>query len=379
MISFDVRKKMDIYSVPMLISGILCILLAVVTWLFRRRESINRVFSLFTLAVAVDSFTFFTWYQFGSTENIDTWMRITFTAGFLVPAALILFFTTFTGFHQRLGSRVLGIKVKYFRLFTLLIILACMLLTQLTDLLLRVTDNPEHIWDLEFGPVGQFVFPFFAVIFVYLFAMAFKGRKISDSKPQKRFILLLSVGTAAWILFGYGGALFFPMSSKAWNASTYLGTALMAVFFFVAIVNYQSDKVHELNINLERKVEDRTLELQQKNTELEETLDKLTHMQQQVIMQEKMATLGQLVAGLAHEINTPISAIRSLNDTKSKAAAKLRSALDKMAPDSTGKGHEVQKAMDVISNADESISQGTDRLHEIRQSDVLQILKSSHK
>jgi hypothetical protein len=98
--------------------------------------------------------------------------------------------------------------------------------------------------------------------------MAFKGSRITDNKPQKHFILLLTVGTAMWILFGYASALIFPISSQALNSTNYLGTALMAIFYFVAIVNYQSDQVHELNIILERKVEDRTQEIRQKTQNL---------------------------------------------------------------------------------------------------------------
>ncbi len=67
---------MNIFYVPALISGILCALLSVITWLFRRRENINRVFAFFTLALALDSFGYFLWFQFGSIEHINTWMRI---------------------------------------------------------------------------------------------------------------------------------------------------------------------------------------------------------------------------------------------------------------------------------------------------------------
>lgn len=356
---------MNIYIVPMLISGILCTVLSVVTWLFRRRENINRVFSFFTLTLAIDSFAFFVWFQFGSIENIDTWMRLTFTAGFLVPTGLILFFIAFTGYDKKMGAKVLGIKVKHFQISTLLFIFACIPLAQFTNLLIRISETPKDIWDLEFGPVGIFLFPLFAVIFIYLFVMVFKGYRIADNKPQKRFILLLAVGTGVWVLFGYVGALLFPISSEVWNSISYLGTVMMAIFYFVAIVNYQSDKVHELNLSLERKVEDRTQELKQKNSELEETLNKLTGMQKQVIVQEKMASLGQLVAGLTHEINTPIGAIRSMNNTKSKAVMKLQTALEDIAPDTAGKDHEIKKAMGIITNADQLIDQGTERLNEI--------------
>jgi signal transduction histidine kinase len=125
------------------------------------------------------------------------------------------------------------------------------------------------------------------------------------------------------------------------------------------------NRLEEYSRTLEIKVEDRTQELKQKNLELEDTLDQLKQMQQQVIVHEKMATLGQLVAGLTHEINTPIGAIRSMNDTKSKAVMKLQTALDNIAPDTSGKDREIRKAMEVISKADQLIDQGTGRLNEI--------------
>jgi PAS domain S-box-containing protein len=52
----------------------------------------------------------------------------------------------------------------------------------------------------------------------------------------------------------------------------------------------------------------KTLELREKNEVLENTLNQLREMQNQLIMQEKMASLGKLSAGMAHELNNPAAA-----------------------------------------------------------------------
>ncbi|MDJ1184675.1 trifunctional serine/threonine-protein kinase/ATP-binding protein/sensor histidine kinase [Roseofilum casamattae] len=70
---------------------------------------------------------------------------------------------------------------------------------------------------------------------------------------------------------------------------------------------YQS--LADYSHNLEVKVEQRTEELQENNQQLQQTLKQLQHTQAQLIQTEKMSSLGQMVAGIAHEINNPINFI----------------------------------------------------------------------
>ncbi|WP_427158439.1 ATP-binding protein [Aliinostoc sp. HNIBRCY26] len=68
-------------------------------------------------------------------------------------------------------------------------------------------------------------------------------------------------------------------------------------------------KLESYNQTLEKKVEERTQALQQKNVALKDTLRELKNTQSQLVQQEKMSSLGQLVAGIAHEINNPVNFI----------------------------------------------------------------------
>ena len=65
-------------------------------------------------------------------------------------------------------------------------------------------------------------------------------------------------------------------------------------------------ELKDLNFTLERRVSERSAALAKANTELNALLDTLRHTQDELLAAEKMASLGSLVAGIAHELNTPI-------------------------------------------------------------------------
>ncbi len=106
----------------------------------------------------------------------------------------------------------------------------------------------------------------------------------------------------------------------------------------------QADYLQEINITLEEKnadldgknkkiaMQSRMLEqtvdqLNKQNEQLAETLQKLKSAQSQLIQSEKMASLGQLTAGIAHEINNPINFVYAGIDTLQMSIKNMREVL----------------------------------------------------
>jgi signal transduction histidine kinase len=89
-------------------------------------------------------------------------------------------------------------------------------------------------------------------------------------------------------------------------------------------------RLEEYNQRLEQKVEERTSELRENNARLEQTLSQLHTAQDQIVMQQKLASLGALTAGIAHEIKNPLNFVNNFSDLSMGLVDDLRGELDRM-------------------------------------------------
>ncbi|GAA5217914.1 HAMP domain-containing sensor histidine kinase [Corallincola platygyrae] len=96
----------------------------------------------------------------------------------------------------------------------------------------------------------------------------------------------------------------------------------------LALVNRLTSRVIEDQAELESKVMERTELLRSTNDELSDTLDQLTQLQSHLVESETNAQLGQLVAGVAHEINTPLGISLTATTTLIDDLKKIRAIFD---------------------------------------------------
>lgn len=85
--------------------------------------------------------------------------------------------------------------------------------------------------------------------------------------------------------------------------------------------------LRELNEALERRVAERTEELQRANDEASQAIDRMHETRDYLVRSEKMAALGGLVAGVAHELNTPLGNSLMALTTLSEETLKFKTAL----------------------------------------------------
>jgi signal transduction histidine kinase len=150
-------------------------------------------------------------------------------------------------------------------------------------------------------------------------------------RPAKLFLLaftLFFTGLLLFVLRNLGIVPYNDFTNYTKEGGTALDVVLLAFALADKINVFKKEKeksqeqtlqalkeneriIREQNVILETRVNERTLELSDANAELNQTLVDLKEAEAQLVEAEKMASLGQLTAGIAHEINNPINFVTS--------------------------------------------------------------------
>ncbi len=173
---------------------------------------------------------------------------------------------------------------------------------------------------------------------IWILSWSFVGATLTCHWRHKEGLAKISFSRTTGSIFLYGGLLIGVVYVAFLNAwwvpvipplMTLVGSTVV-IMSYTLWENLKSSyrQIEEYSRTLEVKVEERTKELKQKNEELDYTLHQLKGAQKQMIAQEKLAFLGTLTAGIAHEIRNPLNFVKNFATISVDLTEELKGEID---------------------------------------------------
>lgn len=285
-------------SFPPLISALFLFALALASLLYGNREKLNAIFALFSLTLSISAFSAFFFFNSGTVSEAANWGKIAFIFAVPAPLAALYYALEVTGYIQRLCQQWRRVWFKIFVPLLIVYILVIEALIIFTDLIIVSQGiDSAHPSAYLYGKFYLVAMGGLSLITMLVILILYKAYRDQEPSPHRVKIKYNLIGFATMYFPAGMMRLYLPYIGMETEAQAFIPLTIAAFIFYLAILIYQFRQIKELNMGLEKKVEERTHKLKQAYTHLAQT--------------EKMASLGKLVAGVVHETNTPLAAIKS--------------------------------------------------------------------
>jgi len=341
-------ESINIEDIAPFVSALFMFSLGTVAWFSGRKELLWRLLAIFCyLLTATSVFVFLASTSPEITKTL-LYTRLTYFVAILSILLAVYYTDVLTDQYKKIPFFKWKISARTYFAATAMIGAAILILLLSTKLLISGFEmNHTGEYQVSYGPIS---YPILILIVLGMVKISYSinlaYRKSSDINYRE----FLKLNNLAFHLIYMPSLLvefIRPDIGIPIQVVVFTAFPVAVTIFYIAILRYQFAHVNDLTIGLEKKVEERTAELKQAQAKLTQS--------------DKMASLGLLVASVAHEINNPIGSVRSMQNSLTLAVDKLRVVLDN-APDETRNNQKLQDSLRVIDDATRVIDKGTERV-----------------